>query len=181
MKSLFQSGEGKKARDAALGLLFGFPFARWAPIPLRLIVGYGFMEHGYAKVLRGPEHFVAIVHAMGVPAPELMAWATILIELLGGLAVLAGALIPLISVPMAAVLLVAAVTVHLPYGFSSIKLQAITDHGAQFGQPGYETDLLYLAGLAALVLGGPGPLSVDGYLSRVIAGRLVKSGRLSAG
>jgi hypothetical protein len=25
------------------------------PIPLRLIVGYGFMEHGYAKLARGPE------------------------------------------------------------------------------------------------------------------------------
>jgi putative oxidoreductase len=85
--------------------------------------------------------------------------------------VLIGALIPLVSLPMAAVLLVAAFTVHLPYGFSSIKLQAITDHGAQFGQPGYETDLLYLAGLAALVLSGPGPLSVDGLLARVMAGR----------
>jgi uncharacterized membrane protein YphA (DoxX/SURF4 family) len=42
-------------------------YAHWAPIPLRLIVGYGFMAHGYAKVLKGPERFVDIVHAMGVP------------------------------------------------------------------------------------------------------------------
>ena len=48
-------------------------YAHWAPIPLRLIVGYGFMAHGYAKVLKGPERFVDIVHAMGVPMPELMA------------------------------------------------------------------------------------------------------------
>ena len=34
---------------------------RWAPIPLRLIVGYGFMAHGYAKILKGPERFVDIV------------------------------------------------------------------------------------------------------------------------
>ena len=73
MKSLYQSGGAKGAFDAAFGLLYRFPFARWAPIPLRLIVGYGFMEHGYAKILKGPEHFVAIVHAMGVPAPEFMA------------------------------------------------------------------------------------------------------------
>jgi hypothetical protein len=33
--------------------------------------------------------------------------------------------------------------------------------GAHFGQPGYETDLLYLAGLAALVLGGSEPLALD--------------------
>ena len=66
--------------------------ARWAPIPLRLIVGYGFMEHGIAKMSRGPEAFAAILHTMGVPAPHLMAWLTILSELIGGLAVLLGAL-----------------------------------------------------------------------------------------
>jgi putative oxidoreductase len=66
---------------------------------------------------------------------------------------------------MAAVLLVAMVTVHLPYGFSSIKLLAVTTAGAQFGPPGFETDLLYLACLAALVLGGSGPLAIDGLLA----------------
>jgi len=120
-------------------------FGSWGAIPLRLIVGYGFMEHGYAKIAKGPEHFVGILHAIGVPAPEFMSWATIVIELAGGLAVLVGAFVPWVSVPMAAVLLVAAFTVHLPYGFSSIKLQTITAAGTQFGQPGYETDLLYLA------------------------------------
>jgi putative oxidoreductase len=36
--------------------------------------------------------------------------------------------------------------------------------GAHFGQPGYETDLLYIAGLLALCVGGAGPLSLDSYL-----------------
>jgi putative oxidoreductase len=139
---------------------------RWAPLPLRLIIGYGFLAHGYAKVAHGPEKFIAILHAMGVPAPEIMAWATIAVELIGRLAVLLGAFIPLLSLPMAVVLLVATFTVHLPYGFSSIKLQAITPAGAQFGPPGYETDLLYLAGLATLVLAGPGSLSVAQHLAK---------------
>ena len=39
-------------------------------IPLRLMVGYGFMEHGYAKLARGPESFVSILHAIGVPEPQ---------------------------------------------------------------------------------------------------------------
>jgi putative oxidoreductase len=139
---------------------------RWAAIPIRLIVGYGFMAHGYAKIARGPGHFFAILHALGVPASVLVGWATILIELVGGFAVLAGAFVALASVPMAGVLLAAIFTVHLPYGFSSIKLQAITAAGAQFGQPGYEVDLLYLACLAALVLGGSGPLAIDGLLAQ---------------
>jgi putative oxidoreductase len=113
---------------------------------------------------RGVDAFPAILQALGVPAPHLMGWLTILVEIFGGLAVLLGALVPLASIPMAAVLLVAMFTVHLPYGFSSIKLQAVTAAGAQFGPPGYETDLLYLACLAALILGGSGPLAIDGLL-----------------
>jgi putative oxidoreductase len=140
--------------------------AVWAPIPLRLIVGYGFMEHGFAKLSRGPEAFGAILHIMGVPAPHLMAWLTIVTELVGGLAVLLGAFIPLVSLPMSAVLFVAMLTVHLPYGFSSIKLLSVTSGRAQFGPPGYELDLLYLACLAALVFGGSGPMAIDHYFRK---------------
>jgi putative oxidoreductase len=139
---------------------------RWSMLPLRLMVGYGFMEHGYAKLIHGPERFVTILHALAVPAPELMAWATILVELLGGLAVLLGAFIPLVSVPMAGVLLTAMFTAHLQYGFSAIKLQAVTTAGAQFGPPGYEVDLLYLACLAALVLSGSGPFSIGSFFTK---------------
>jgi putative oxidoreductase len=137
---------------------------RWAALPLRLIVGYGFIAHGYAKVMNGPDHFAAALQGLGVPAPHLAAWATIGFELLGGVAVLAGAYIPLISVPLTVILLVAVITVHLSYGFSSIKLRAVTAAGPQFGPPGYETDLLYIAALATLVLGGSGPLALDARL-----------------
>ena len=67
---------------------------------------------------------------------------------------------------MAAVLLVAMFSVHLPYGFSSIKLMAVTPAGPRFGPPGYETNLLYLACLASLVLGGSGPLAVDSLIAK---------------
>jgi putative oxidoreductase len=153
-------------RDLPINLISRSAIAHWAPVPLRLIVGYGFMEHGFAKLARGLDSFPAILQALGVPAPHLMGWLTILVEIFGGLAVLLGSLVPLASIPMAAVLLVATFTVHLPYGFSSIKLQAVTAAGAQFGPPGYEADLLYLACLAALVLGGSGPLAIDGLLAK---------------
>src|SRR5215469_10290260 len=142
----------------------GVRIARWAPVPLRLIVGYGFMEHGFAKLGRGPETFADILHAIGVPGPHVMAWATILTEVIGGLVVILGVFVTLAALPMAALLVVAILTVHLPYGFSSIKLLSVTAAGAQFGPPGYEVDLLYLACLAALVLGGPGPLAIAGLI-----------------
>lgn len=140
--------------------------ASWYALPLRLIVGFGFVEHGYAKLARGPEAFVAILHAMGMPFAEVFGWATIAIEVVGGLLVLCGAFVPVAALPMAIVLLVAIVTVHLPNGFSSIKLMSYDAAGAHFGQPGYETDLLYLAALIALCIGGAGPFSVDGFLRK---------------
>jgi putative oxidoreductase len=143
-----------------------FPITRWAPIPLRVIVGYGFMEHGFAKLAKGPDAFANILQAIGVPGPHFMAWSTILVEILGGLAVILGAFVTLASLPMAAVLLVAMFTVHLPYGFSAIKLIAVTAIGAHFGPPGYEVNLLYLACLSALVLGGSGPLAIDGLITK---------------
>ncbi|WP_246794931.1 DoxX family protein [Burkholderia perseverans] len=154
----------------------------WAPLPVRLIVGYGYVAHGYAKIVKHPEHFAAILQALGVPAPHLMAWATIAIELLGGLAVLAGAFVPVVAVPMLVVLAVASLTVHLPYGFTSIKLMDVVHGVPQFGPPGVETDLLYVAGLLALVFGGAGPFAVDGLLrgwyARLHAPRA--AGRVSA-
>ena len=116
--------------------------AAWYAIPLRLIVGFGFMQHGYAKLARGPEDFIGVLQAMGMVVPTLAGWATIIVEIVGGAAILAGAFVPLATIPMSFVLLVAIVTVHLPNGFSSIKLQAYDAAGAHFGQPGYETDLL---------------------------------------
>jgi len=139
------------------------PSTRWALLPLRLMLGFGFAAHGYAKLSKGPDGFAVILQTLGVPAPELMAWLTALGELFGGLALMAGALVPIVSVPLAIIMLVAMFTIHLPYGFSSIKLMALTANGPEFGIPGYEVNLLYLVGLLTLVLGGAGPLSVDGF------------------
>src|SRR6202030_4092681 len=105
------------------------------------------------------------LHAIGVPFADLFGWATIVVEIVGGFLILLGAFVPVAAVPMIGVLLVAIFTVHLPNGFSSIKLMSYDASGAHFGQPGYETDLLYIAGLLALCVGGAGPFSLDGSLS----------------
>jgi hypothetical protein len=34
---------------------------QWAPLPLRLVIGYGFMAHGWAKLSRGPEGFAKLL------------------------------------------------------------------------------------------------------------------------
>lgn len=136
----------------------------WYALPLRLAVGLGFIEHGYAKLSRGADTFITILNAIGVPFADLLGWATITVEIIGGLLILVGAFVRLAALPMIIVLMVAISTVHLPNGFSSIKLLSYDAAGAHFGQPGYETDLLYIAALLALCIGGAGPLSLDAYL-----------------
>ncbi|MFX9058208.1 DoxX family protein, partial [Acinetobacter baumannii] len=76
----------------------------WAPLPIRLIVGYGFMAHGFAKLTRGPDTFAVVLHTLGVPLPDLAAWLTTAGEILGGAAVFTGFLIPIASIPLAVVL-----------------------------------------------------------------------------
>jgi len=141
-------------------------FAPYAALPLRLIVGYGFLAHGLAKWHRGPEAFAGILHVTGVPLPHFMAWVTIATEILSGIAILMGAYVSLVSIPTVILLAVAVFTVHLPYGFSSIKLLSVSNGRAQFGPPGYECDVLYIASIVALALIGPTPWSVDNYRSR---------------
>jgi putative oxidoreductase len=85
---------------------------QWAPLPLRLVIGYGFLAHGWAKLSRGPAGFAKLLDQIGAPLPELTAWVSTLIEILGGLAILAGAVVAVVSVPLIVMMLVAIFTVH---------------------------------------------------------------------
>ena len=140
-------------------------WSQWVPLPLRLVIGIGFMVHGWAKLSRGPAGFARLLEQIGAPLPELTAWASTFIELLGGLAILAGAFVAAVSLPLIVMMLVAMFTVHLRYGFSAINTVGLTADGPQFGPPGIEVNLLYIAGLLALILGGAGSLSIDGLLT----------------
>jgi len=137
-----------------------------ALLPLRLMIGFGFAAHGYAKLHRGPDKFAVILAAIGVPQPHLTAWVTALLEFFGGINLMAGAFVVPLTLPLAAIMLTALFTVHLRYGFSSITLRGVTPAGAQFGPVGYELNLLYVAGLLTLAISGAGALSVDAWLKR---------------
>jgi putative oxidoreductase len=136
----------------------------WALLPLRVVVGSGFMVHGLAKWNRGPANFGKLLHVLGVPAPVPTAWLVTLLEIFGGAAILAGVLIALVSIPLIVSMLVAMFTVHWQYGFSAINTIGLTETGPKFGPPGYEVDLLYIGALIVLALLGPGPLSLHAWL-----------------
>jgi len=136
-----------------------------ALLPLRLIIGFGFFAHGLAKWNRGPEKFGALLVHIGIPFPFVMGWVGTTVELLGGAALLVGLAVSIACVPLIFSMLVAMFSIHIRYGFSSINTVGLTSAGPQFGPPGYEINLLYIAGLLALALGGPTIFSIDRMLA----------------
>jgi putative oxidoreductase len=100
-----------------LEFLYGDRWRRWVPIPLRMILGVGFMVHGWAKWSRGPAVFAELLKQAHVPLPLANAWLVTLLEIFGGLALLMGAFVTIVSVPLILSMLGAMVTVNIKYGF----------------------------------------------------------------
>lgn len=138
----------------------------WALLPLRLIIGFGFLAHGLAKWNRGPANFAKLLHQIGTPLPVATAWIVTMVEIFGGLAILLGIFVAIVSIPLICTMLVAMFTVQWRYGFSSVNTIGLTPSGPVFGPPGYEINLLYIAGLLALALCGPGAASFDQWRKR---------------
>src|SRR5260370_38541017 len=95
----------------------GVWWRQWAPLPLRLVIGYGFIAHGWAKLSRGPAGFAMLLDQIGAPLPELTAWGSTLIEILGGLAIPARAFVAVLSVPLTVIMVLATCTRHPRYRF----------------------------------------------------------------
>jgi putative oxidoreductase len=124
-------------------------FAKYWALPLRILIGIGFMIHGFPKLTAGGHAgFAGLLQKLGFPAPELMAWVGGIVESFGGIFLVLGLLTAEAAALLIVQMLVAMFKVHLPHGFSA-------------GDGGIEVPFLYIAGLLALFVGGPGPLSVD--------------------
>lgn len=127
-------------------------FADLAPLFLRLGIGLVFVVHGWSKLSGGPSNFGGMLTGLGVGAPGLFAWLVTLAELVGGILLLLGLLTRLATLPLIAVMIGAIVLVKVDLG-------VIAPPDA--GMPGAELDIALLAGLLALLMFGPGGVSVD--------------------
>jgi putative oxidoreductase len=136
----------------------------WVTLVLRLVMGVGFMVHGWAKISRGTAGFGKLLAWIGVPFPQASAAVTSYIELIGGIVLVLGLWTRFTVIPLAITMIVALFTINIHYGFSSIKTIGLTPEGPLFGPPGYEINLLYIAGLFTLLLLGPGKWSVEHYV-----------------
>lgn len=141
-------------------------WSKWAAMPLRLVLGFGFLYHGLPKLTgAGHEMIAGMLQSIGIPAAGLMGWIVALVEVIGGAALISGAFTTIVSALLLVEMVVAMFTVHWSAGFNFINITGMTEQGPQFGLPGYEVNLLYIAGLAALMLLGATHLSVDQKLA----------------
>ena len=108
----------------------------WALLPLRVIVGVGFLAHGMAKWHRGPDKFAKLLQLIGTPSPLVTAWLVTGLEVLGGLAIIIGAFVLLASIPLFISMVVAMLTIHVHYGLSAVNTIGLTATGPVFGPPG---------------------------------------------
>lgn len=135
--------------------LFG-GFSQWATIPLRVAIGIIFAAHGWQKFAGGLERVAGFFGSVGIPLPEVSAFVVAFVELIGGIGLIVGIFTRYWALLLSIIMIVAIFTVKLQAGLLGTG-----------GRPGYELDLALLAGCLALMLTGPGPISLE----RVILGR----------
>jgi putative oxidoreductase len=123
----------------------------WGITLLRVIVGIVFLAHGSQKLfVYGFHGFAGFLAQMGLPT--FLAPLVIIIEFVGGAALLLGIGTRIAAAAIAVNMLGAVLGVHLKGGF--------------FLPTGFEYALTMLAASAALALTGPGAASLDGLRRR---------------
>jgi putative oxidoreductase len=117
---------------------------------IRGVTGAAFIFHGWPKIQNATTW-------MGPNAdmPGFMQAAAAASEFGGGIALIAGLLTPLACLAIAGVMVTAISTVHLKYGHAFV---------GKPGEPSWELAAVYLCIVLAVLLLGPGKLSLDGLI-----------------
>jgi putative oxidoreductase len=125
-----------------------------ALLAIRVVMGPMLAIHGYRKLDAGVANFVATVDRLGFPLPEVLARATIVIELVGGICLTLGLLTRLWGGLATFQFLLIVAKVKWSVGV--------------LGPPGkgggFELDLMYAVTAATLLIAGPGLLAADHWL-----------------
>ena len=116
-------------------------------LALRLVVGVTFIAHGWLKYHgMGMAGTTGFFTSLGIPMPAVTAWIVILVEILGGLALILG----VFTLPVGLLLVADMIGVFI-----------FAKKGASFvGPKSYELELNLLAASLAIALAGPGLFSL---------------------
>jgi putative oxidoreductase len=146
----------------------------YGPTALRIVAGIVFAAHGAQKLFglfggSGLSGAADVFAALGLRPPLPIALGSGIVELAGGLLLVAGAWTRWAGVALLADLALVIWTAHLPHGFFlNWRLRPGIGHGVEF-------HLLLVGALVCLLLTGPGAFSIDGWRAR--AAELAAAGR----
>jgi putative oxidoreductase len=119
---------------------------------LRVAMGGFFLPHALLKLLVfTPAGTAGFFTSVGVPG--FLAWPVILLELIGGIALIAGVASRIFALLLAADLLAAIVTVHIHNGYFFNNTQG-----------GWEFLAMWIVGLLVVALQGDGPYALGEIL-----------------
>ncbi len=144
----------------------------YGPVVLRLVVGAVFVAHGAQKLFgiwggAGLAGTASFFSQIGLAPAFPLAVFVAAVEFAGGALLIAGALTFIAALVLSADMAVAIWKVHLANGF--------------FLPAGTEFALTLIGALVALMLTGPGALSVDGWRARSAEADAYGRARLRAG
>lgn len=119
---------------------------------LRVALGVVFVTHGAHKLfVSGVEPVGQFLGSLGIPLAGAAAWGVTLLEFFGGLALIVGFLVTPVALLLGFHMLMGIVLVHAQNGWYVVGP----------GQGGVEFNVVLIAGLAALMLAGPGAAALD--------------------
>ncbi len=122
----------------------------WGFVPLRAVLGVVFLMHGWQKLfVFGVAGTADILGKLGIPLATYSALLLIVVEGVGGVAILAG-----YFTRSFATLLFIEMCVAIPVARFS---------GGFFAPSGFEFEFVLLGACATLALLGPGPMSVEAW------------------
>ncbi len=119
---------------------------------LRIIIGATMLIHGYPKLKDGAKSAGAWMKSMGIP--PFTAALAMLLEVIGGIALILGVLTPLASI-LFAIFMVSNIVMK------KTKINAVY---VSTEKPSYEVDVLYLVIFLTIFIVGAGQYSLDAVL-----------------
>ena len=125
--------------------------ARYGLAILRIVLGIAFVLHGWAKLSGGIDGVAGFFGSLGIPLPGLMAWVVTIVELVGGLLLIAGALTQIAGILLFLDMLGVILFANLLQGRPVVENGVIT----------WEMEAVFGAAALCLALAGPGAWSVD--------------------
>jgi len=123
-----------------------------APLAIRLLFGYFWLETGWAK-LHNLDGFTERFIGWGIPFPAFSATLSAATEFIGGVLILIGLFTRLVSIPMIANMIVAIAVV-------AIKPVTSLDEFVEIDEP------LYTLVFFWLLIAGPGKISLDALIAK---------------